>query len=110
MPIKILARQLSVIVLSDDDPNYIASCQVFLDGDEGTIYTVNGRDFYAAVSKPGVLRGLMAEYGLSLLRATVRPAYTRLLRKFLGAEFDIRVGRRCVVYGHEMFRVELVPR
>lgn len=111
MSIKVLTRQLSVLVYDDarESANYVASCQVLIDGDEATIFTVNGRAFYSAIARTGVLSALMHEHGVTLLRGVTVPAYARMLQSWLGGEFEVRLGRACEVAGHQMVRLELTP-
>ncbi len=69
MRFQILERQCSVLVFEDAGANYVASCQVFLYGDVGLMYNINGHKFYE----------LMAGHNMVWIVVRPKPASEKLL-------------------------------
>jgi len=98
MHVEIDPRQYSVRVYENEgDINYTASCQVFVYGDVGLMYSINGRDFYRAFSQ-GIEK--LREKGLKTLEGYVSDAHVKLLKRVLKER--VSVPKRGMMAGREM--------
>lgn len=85
MKYKIVPRRVSLLIYSEEDPvNYIASCQININGTKGTIDTLNGKDFYKFLAQHGI--SVFESLGLDEIGAAVSPAHLRLLKRILPKE------------------------
>ena len=88
MKYKFLTRRVSMLVFDDNDPvNYVASCQININGNDGTIDTLNGKDFYKCLRQYGVKP--FKELGLDEVRACVTPAHLRIIKANLSDAMNI---------------------
>lgn len=91
---------LSLVIFDSESANYVASAQICKDGDRGLMYTINGRDFYAALQT--ALPAIMAEADVSSLEGYVVPSHTRLMTRELRKVVDVRVDGKGEMAGREM--------
>lgn len=103
--VEIIPRQASVAIFdrsAANQINYTASCNVFLYGDVGCMYTINGSQFYAALAEPGQLAALMASLGVKTLEGYVTPAHARLMRAALRRVAHVVIRSEGEMAGHNM--------
>lgn len=102
-------RQLSLRVYENEgDEAYIAAVQVFIDGEEGTLYSMQGRRFYDAFQ---LILNICDTFGLSRLRGSVGKAHARLLRLILrNSGWDVILGEDTEVNGHPLRRITVSKR
>lgn len=82
MKYKLLPRRVSLLVYDDNDElNYIASCQINITGNRGTIDTLNGKGFYKFLAEKGIQ--LFIDLELEEIQAAVSPAHLRLMKRSL---------------------------
>lgn len=82
MKYKIVPRRYSLLVYDESDTkNYVASCQINVNGTKGTIDTLNGTMFYKFLAEYGI--EVFEELGLDEIGAAISPAHLRLLKKVL---------------------------
>ncbi len=109
MLFKLVERQASVIVFEDQaDINYCASCQVFLYGDVGLMYGINGVKFYELMAEQGPQ--VMAELGVKTLEGYVTKAHARLMRIAVKRVADVTVRHEGMMAGHPMVWVVISRR
>lgn len=84
MKYEILTRRVTILIYDEDysDINYVASCQVNINGSRGTIDTLNGKDFYKFLLEHGLKP--FNDLGLDEVSAAVSLAHLRLLKRMLG--------------------------
>jgi hypothetical protein len=109
MHYKIIDRQSSVLVFEDgEDVNYVASCQVFLYGDVGLMYGLNGRKFYELMAVKGAQ--IMAQLGVKMLEGYLTPAHARLMRIALNRIADVTEAHEGMMAGQVMVWVVITPK
>ena len=91
---------LSLVIFDSESANYVASAQICKDGARGLMYTINGRDFYAALQT--ALPAIMAEADVSSLEGYVVTGHTRLMQRALRRVGSVEVTDRGRMNGHDM--------
>jgi hypothetical protein len=84
MRYEILPRRYTLLIYDDNTPdtvNYSASCQINVNGNRGTIDTLNGKDFYKFLSIHGIEP--FEKLGLEEIGAVLTIPHLRLLKKCL---------------------------
>ena len=106
--VEILPRQYSVVVFDEHAPvNYVASCQVFVYGDVGCMYTINGKRFYDALADRVTVQNLMRDLGVKTLEGYVTPAHSRLMKFALRRAATVEEVHTGMMAGHEMVWVRV---
>lgn len=83
MKYKLIPRRLSLLIYEDDDPvNYVASCQLNINGNKCTIDTLNGEKFYKFLKEVDIVK-LFEDIGVSELGIAVSEAHYRLILREL---------------------------
>ena len=70
------------MIYDNDGPNYAASCQVAIEGNEGRMFTINGHSFYDCLSAGG-LACMMQMLGVTVLTGQCVPSHLALMRRAL---------------------------
>lgn len=80
MKYKLLTRRVTLVIYSDhDEVNYVASCQININGNKCFIDTVNGEEFYRFFIENGLAP--FKELGLIEISGFVSASHYRLLKK-----------------------------
>lgn len=90
MKYEILTRRVTILIYDEDysDINYVASCQVNINGSRGTIDTLNGKDFYKFLSNEGVSL-FFDKLKLTEVGAAVSIPHMRLIKKSLREHINL---------------------
>lgn len=105
MRVEISPRQYSIRIYHKDEPEKydIASCQVFVYGDKGFIYSLHGPGFYQAF--PQVIEEIQ-KLGIKSLEGYVSKSHARLLRMQQGllAQYgcELILGEEGILDGHPL--------
>jgi len=109
--IETIPRLHSVVIYDDSHPlNYIASCQIFCNGDVGIMFTINGQRFYDALTKPGVLSSLFTSLGIVSLEGYVVPSHARLMKFAARKVADVEEMHMGKMLGHDMIWVKVTNK
>jgi hypothetical protein len=105
MKYKLLTRRVTLVIYSDhDEVNYTASCQININGNKGTIDTVNGKDFYRFIKEKGLQP--FKDLGLSEVSGAISKAHFRLMKRSLkGISEVIEDGE---IYSVEEGKIDLI--
>jgi len=72
--------------IHDERDKVESGCQVFKYGDRGFMYSISGREFYAAA---GEILDRAASLGLDTLEGYVLPSHVKLLTRVLGRRVSV---------------------
>lgn len=101
MRYKIIHRQDSLLIFGESETNYVASCQVFLYGDRGFMYNINGNKFYECIFSHGA--SIMHDMKVHTMEGYVTPAHARLMRSaFRNTKLTVEIGGKGIMAGHDM--------
>lgn len=103
----LVTRQVSVLFM-DAHPNYVASCQIFIYGNRGFIYNVQGARFYKHVAEawPKILSDLQVDS----IEGYVLASHARLIRVALRKVATISIKQAGEMAGHVMFWIVIERR
>jgi hypothetical protein len=107
--VEIINRQASVVVFDNDGRNYAASCQVFIYGDRGFMYTINGKEFYAAAIDGGFDK-VMDELHIKSLEGYVVPAHARLMQIAMRGKANVEITGSGEMHGSKMSWVRITKK
>lgn len=87
---ELINRQTSVVLFKEPgDVNYIASCQVFIYGDVGLMYSINGSSFYDYWKDN--FSKLLKELNVTSFQGYVTKAHARLMKIALRSVATVEV-------------------
>lgn len=92
MRMEFIPRQQQMIIFDKHQDNYDSSAQIFLNGDMGVIYGLNGTKFYEYIRKN--IKQLFAGIGVEFLLAYVRASHMRLMKRALDGICTVEVMRK----------------
>jgi hypothetical protein len=105
MRYEVIPRRVTLLIYDEtySDINYVASCQVNINGTKGTIDTLNGKDFYKFLQEYGLKP--FKDLGLNEVSAAVSLLHLRLIKRMLGSIIHIeevgepfKIGKAEVIY------------
>lgn len=108
---EVIPRQVSVVVFDEQDTlNYCASCNVFIYGDRGFMYTINGEQFYAAFALEGRAIDLLKKLNVRSLEGYVTKAHARLMRMALRKDMNVEITGAGEMMDHSMVWVSVTKK
>ena len=108
MHFEIAPRQVSVMLYDEDPVNYAASCQVFIYGDRGFMYSITGnRGFYRLWQNPVATKDLFKQLNVRTLEGYVSIAHARLMRAILKNFCLVRFVHEGIMADRPLFWVEV---
>lgn len=103
--IEISPKQFQVRIYGRHPDNYVASFQLYVDGDKGFIHSLNGRRFYNLI--PEFVRKAYEMCGVRSVEAYVLEAHARLLKRVLQGVLKTEILGPGSVAGRKMLWVRL---
>ena len=101
-------REKTMIVIENDNPNYVASAQFCIFGDKAIVHSISGEKFYRCVSEK--VDEIFAELGVMKIEAYVLAAHFRLIRMSLRKSATVEITDRGMMAGHEMIWITIRPK
>lgn len=100
---EVAPRMTSLMVYDDPDAtNYVASANVFICGDVGIIFTLNGSRFYEQFADQIKARALFESLGVTSLHGYVSDNHLRLIKASLRRSASVQTLWRGTMAGREM--------
>ena len=98
------------MIYGNDPITYQSSCQVFVYGDKGFMYSINGDGFYKAWIQPGALTSLLQQLGVQSLEGYITKPHARLMRLALRHVGNVVIESHGKMAGHDMAWIKVTDK
>lgn len=83
MQLSVSPRQYSVLIYEDNTDRYTSSFQVFVIGDRGFMYTLNGHGFYSCFQNIDKINQLFEELNVNSIEGYLTPEHLKVMKRKL---------------------------